>query len=69
MYHIQTKVYTDYGLHVSTNVYSDPADAVIGLARELGVDIEYPVLKHIKKKERKDGKDTANKRTLVESSR
>lgn len=63
MYHIQTKVYTDYGLHVSTNVYSDPADAVIGLARELGVNIEHPVLKHIKK--RKGNDNTNNPASLA----
>ena len=65
MYHIQTKVYTDYGLHVSTNVYSDPADAVIGLARELGVNIEYPALKHIKK--RKGNENTIHTRPSLES--
>lgn len=55
MYHIKTEVYTDWGMRVSVNTYCDPADAVIGLANELCVNIEYPVLKHIKKKERKNG--------------
>ena len=47
---IKTQIFTVYGMTVLTSAYRDPKSALIGLATQLGYEIDF------KKKSKKHGK-------------